>query len=65
MSVDDSHAQESDVLTTQNCQQDVDQEISSAATLEEDTKRRQENGKNDLADIAIKNCQFELLPKTP
>jgi len=37
---------------TQDCQQDVDQKISSTSALEEDTKRGEEDGKNDLADIA-------------
>ena len=36
---------------TQNSQQDVDEEISIAAALEEDTERREEDGKEDLADI--------------
>lgn len=33
-------------------QEDVDEEISTAAALEEDTQRRQEDGKQDLADVA-------------
>ena len=33
-------------------QEDVDEEIGTAATLEEDTQRRQEDGKQDLADVA-------------
>lgn len=33
-------------------QQDVDEEISIAAALEEDTQRREDNGKDDLADVA-------------
>jgi hypothetical protein len=37
---------------TQDCEQDVDQEVGTAASLEEDTNRGQEDGKNDLADIA-------------
>lgn len=37
---------------TQNGQQDVDEEISIAATLEEDTQRREEDGKDDLDDVA-------------
>lgn len=33
-------------------QEDVDEQIGTAATLEEDTQRRQEDGKQDLADVA-------------
>jgi len=36
----------------QDCQQDVDQQVSTATSLKEDTKRWEEDGKNDLADIA-------------
>lgn len=38
---------------TKDGQQDVDEEVGAAATLEEDTKRRQDDGKNDLDDVAI------------
>lgn len=38
---------------TQNRQQDVDEEVGIAAPLEEDTDRWQDNGKDDLADIAV------------
>lgn len=37
---------------TQDGQQDVDEEISTTSALQEDTEGRQEDGKNDLADIA-------------
>lgn len=37
---------------TQDGQQDVDEEISIASSLEEDTERREDDGKDDLADIA-------------
>ncbi|KAK5628676.1 hypothetical protein RRF57_004391 [Xylaria bambusicola] len=37
---------------TQNRQEDVDQEVGTAATLKEDTERREDDGKNNLADIA-------------
>lgn len=37
---------------TQDRQQDVDEEISIAAALEEDTQRREDDGEEDLADIA-------------
>ena len=33
-------------------QEDVDEEVGAAAALEEDTQRRQEDGKQDLADVA-------------
>jgi hypothetical protein len=45
---------------TQNCQQDVDQKVSTASALKEDTKRREEDSKNDLADIAIEKVSFTL-----
>lgn len=41
-----------------NGQQDVDEEISSATTLEEDTERWQKNGENDLANIANKKVSY-------
>ena len=41
---------------TKNGQQDVDEEISVASALEEDTQRRQDDGKEDLADVAG-DCQ--------
>ena len=37
---------------TQDCEQDVDEEIGIAASLEEDTKRREDDGEDDLADVA-------------
>ena len=41
---------------TKDGEQDVDQEISSTSSLEENTDRRKEDGKNDLADIAVRFC---------
>ena len=41
-----------------NRQQDVDQEISTASALEEDTERRKDDGKNDLADIAGRKVSY-------
>lgn len=38
---------------TQDGQTDVDQEVGTAATLKEDTKRREDEGEEDLADIAV------------
>ncbi len=45
-SVDDSR----DV--TEYCQQDVDEEVCIAASLKEDTKRWEDDGKDNLADVA-------------
>ena len=36
---------------TENGQQDVDEEVGIAAALEKDTERRDEDGKDDLADV--------------
>jgi len=44
---------------TQDGEQNVNQQISSAATLEEDTKRWENDGKNDLADIASGECHVD------
>ncbi len=41
------------VKLTEDGQQDVDEEISTAATLEEDSKRRKDDGKDDLANVAV------------
>lgn len=40
---------------SKDCQQYVDQEIRTASTLEEDTKRWQDDGENDLEDVAVMN----------
>lgn len=37
---------------TQNRQQNVDEEVAAAATLEEDTKRWEDDGEDDLEDVA-------------
>ena len=37
---------------TEDGQQDVDEEVGIAATLKEDTKRGQNNGEDDLDDVA-------------
>jgi len=37
---------------TKDGEQDVDQEIGTAATLEEDTKRWENDGQDDLANVA-------------
>jgi hypothetical protein len=38
---------------TQDGEQDVDEEITAASALEEDTDRREDDGKDDLADVAV------------
>jgi hypothetical protein len=40
---------------TQDGEEDVDEEIGAATTLEEDTHGREDDGKDDLADIAVEN----------
>ena len=37
----------------QDCQEDVDEEVGIATALKEDTKRWEDDGENDLADVAI------------
>jgi len=37
---------------TQDGQQDVDEQVRTASPLQEDTQRRQDDGKDDLADVA-------------
>ena len=50
---------------TQASQQDVDEEISIAAALEEDTEGREEDGEDDLDDVAGGALAFaEVLPGT-
>ena len=47
---------------TENGEQDVDEQISTAAALQEDTQRGQDDGKDDLADVAVKapgQCQVK------
>jgi len=41
-------------LLTKNGQEDVDEEVCSAAALEEDTDGREEDGEDDLDDVAVK-----------
>jgi hypothetical protein len=42
---------------TEDGEQDVDQKIATAATLEEDTKRWEDDGKDDLADVAVEEAR--------
>ena len=37
---------------TKDGQEDVDEEVTAASTLEEDTDGREDDGKKDLADVA-------------
>jgi hypothetical protein len=39
---------------TQDGQTDVDQKISTASSLKENTQRRQDDRKQDLADVTVK-----------
>lgn len=38
---------------TEDSQQDVDEKVGTTATLKEDTKRWEDDGENDLADVAV------------
>jgi hypothetical protein len=40
-------------LTTKDGQQQVDEEVGTAAALEEDSERRQHDGADDLDDVAV------------
>lgn len=46
---------------TENGQQDVDKEIGIAAALEEDTQRREDDGEQDLADVAVRMLAAALV----
>ena len=48
---------------TQYCQENVDEEIGIATALEENTKRREEDGQDDLADVAIVRARLVLIFK--
>lgn len=45
---------------TEDSEQDVDEQIRSAAALEEDTHGGQDDGENDLADIATQDITTKL-----
>ena len=38
------------------CEEDVDEEISAATTLKEDTERWEEDGEDDFDDVAAISC---------
>ncbi|QSZ33110.1 hypothetical protein DSL72_002695 [Monilinia vaccinii-corymbosi] len=42
----------------------VDEEISTASSLEEYTNGWENNGKNDLADIAVEKCQSAIVEES-
>lgn len=44
------------VLTTKDGQEQVDEEVSAATTLKEDTKRREHDGADDLDNVAGVRC---------
>jgi hypothetical protein len=45
---------------TQDGEQDVDEEVGTTATLEEDTNGGQDDGKDNLADVAVNGAQVSL-----
>ena len=48
---------------TQYCQENIDKEVGIATALEENTKRREEDGEDDLADVAIVRATLVLICK--
>ena len=46
---------------TQYCQENVDEEVGIATALEENTKRREEDGEDDLADVATVRARLVLM----
>ena len=56
-----------DVLTTKDGQEQVDEEVSAAATLKEDTERREQDGEDDLDDVAglVLACGTAVVRLTP
>jgi hypothetical protein len=42
-----------EILTTEDGQEEVDEEVGAAATLKEDTERREQDGEDDLDDVAV------------
>lgn len=45
-------------LTTKDGQEQVDEEVGAAATLKEDTKRREHDGANDLDNVAAQGVSI-------
>lgn len=50
---------------TQDCEQNVDQEISAAATLEEDSDGWQDDGEDDFDDVAVAIVSKAVLAARP
>ena len=46
---------------TQYCQENVDEEVGIATALEENTERREEDGEDDLADVATVRARLVLI----
>lgn len=46
---------------TKYSEENIDQEVGVAATFEKDTKRRDEDGEDDLADVTISRTQSALI----
>lgn len=46
---------------TQDREQDVDEQVGAAATLQEDSQRGEEDGKNDLEDVAVEGKTWSAL----
>lgn len=44
---------------TQNGKTNVDEQISAASSLQEDTQRREDDGKDDLADVGSGERHFD------
>lgn len=45
---------------TQDCQQDVDEQVSSTTTLEEDTDGREDDGKDNFANVSVMDSQLAI-----
>jgi len=46
---------------TQNGKTNVDEQISAASSLQEDTQRREDDGKDDLADVAVVHVSIAII----
>lgn len=47
---------------TQYCQENVDEEVGIATALQEDTKGREDDGEDDLADVATVKVTLVMMP---
>jgi hypothetical protein len=50
---------------TKDGQQDVDEEVGTATALKEDTKRREEDGNDDLDDVAAREVSTRVDVRVP